>query len=93
MAAALVAQRIDEAGRKRLDSCIDNMKKAVEKDDVNGVVDADYDLHRCILALSGHSRLQTHYRLHRTPNAALSPTDFQIRLRPPLDTGIFIATL
>jgi len=63
MASKLAAERIDPKGCAELDARVSLMSSAVESGSLRGVVEADYEIHRCILRLSGHSRLETHYKL------------------------------
>ncbi len=63
LAARLAAVRIDAEGRLRLANAITTMQKAAEAGDTGSVVDADFEIHHCIVAVSGHSRLQAQYSM------------------------------
>ena len=53
LATRLAAERLDEDGRSRLIEARDRFFAACERPDVAGAVEHDFELHRCIVALSG----------------------------------------
>lgn len=63
LGARLAAQRIDAAGRRRLDAAFRALEDAAATGRRAAIVDADFGLHRAIIELSGHRRLAEHYRL------------------------------
>jgi DNA-binding GntR family transcriptional regulator len=63
MAARLAAERMNDEGRAALDHAVAAMASAVRKQSRAEVLEADYEFHRCIFKLAGHSRLQSQYQL------------------------------
>lgn len=63
MASRAVAGRVTDRVRKEISQAIADMRGAVKAKNRAGVVQADYQFHRCIVDLSGHSRLQAAYGL------------------------------
>jgi DNA-binding GntR family transcriptional regulator len=63
MAARAVASNVTDDVRTALSKAIATMRSAVKAKKRAGVVEADYAFHRCIVDLSGHSRLQAAYGL------------------------------
>lgn len=63
MATQLAAAHISNAGRLLLDASLDVMATAVRQENRSGVVEADYSFHQCIFELTGHARLQAHYKM------------------------------
>lgn len=63
LAARLAAQKIDEAGRNKILLAFDNLNFAVEHADDKAVTNADFALHKAIIALAGHQRLAAQYGL------------------------------
>jgi DNA-binding GntR family transcriptional regulator len=63
MATHAVASRVTQATRATLGNAMAAMRMAVQAKGRAGVVEADYALHRCIVELAGHSRLQAAYGL------------------------------
>lgn len=63
MAAAIVANNINDEHRAILRASVDAMAAAVEVDDLSKVLEADYAFHRSIFEMTGHERLQNQYRL------------------------------
>lgn len=63
MAARLVAERITPPKADALGEAFDRLVAAARDGDRQKVNEADYELHRLIVQLSGHSRLRGYYRL------------------------------
>ncbi len=55
LAVRLAAERIDDAGRARLQACLDRQRELLEAGDLLGASDANADLHATLLELSGHA--------------------------------------
>ncbi len=58
LAVRLTAERIDDAGAKRLRSALERHRTLLESGDLLGASDANADLHAALLELSGHSTAQ-----------------------------------
>lgn len=58
MAARLASERITDAGRQELSDALDLLRAAVERGDAGGAVQQDWEIHKIIVRLSGHRRLQ-----------------------------------
>ena len=63
MAAQLAARNIDKAGMAAIAAAVDVMEQAAGRNDVDGVREADFLFHQCVARLSGHSKLQEHYKI------------------------------
>jgi DNA-binding GntR family transcriptional regulator len=63
MASRAVAARVTDRARAGLSKAITDMRAAVRDKSRVAVVNADYAFHRCIVDLSGHTRLQAAYGL------------------------------
>ena len=63
LASRLAAERLDEAGRRRLVEARERFFAACEEPDVAVAVEHDFALHRCIVELSGNGRLLSQYTL------------------------------
>ena len=63
MAAQLAARNIDKAGMAAITEAVDVMEQAAGRDDADGVREADFLFHQCVTRLSGHSKLQEHYKI------------------------------
>jgi DNA-binding GntR family transcriptional regulator len=63
MAARLAAANIDKNGMAEIGKAMDVMALAVERDDVDGMLEADFLFHQCVMNLSGHTKLQEHYKI------------------------------
>ncbi|MCY1275909.1 HTH-type transcriptional regulator McbR [compost metagenome] len=63
LAARLAAERIDPAGAKLLKAAYQRLCQACEVGDAKEIADADFEFHKLIVSLSGHRRLQEHYKL------------------------------
>ena len=63
MAAQLAARNIDKAGMAAIAEAVDVMEQVAGRDDVDGVREADFLFHQCVTRLSGHSKLQEHYKI------------------------------
>jgi DNA-binding GntR family transcriptional regulator len=61
MATRIVASQPGDRVRSEVKKPIDAMRHAADSKNRPGVVEADFAFHRCILQLSGHSRLQAAY--------------------------------
>jgi DNA-binding GntR family transcriptional regulator len=55
LAARQAAERIDEAGSKRLRACLARQRELLERGDLLGASDANAELHATLLELSGHA--------------------------------------
>lgn len=63
LAAQLASERLDKAGEKKLATAYEALLKACESKDNRAVAQADWNLHRVVIALSGHERLAQWYRV------------------------------
>ncbi|WP_322982057.1 GntR family transcriptional regulator [Pseudomonas sp. C11] len=63
LAARLAAERIEPAGAKLLQAAYQRLCQASEVGDPKDIANADFEFHKLIVALSGHRRLQEHYKL------------------------------
>lgn len=63
LAARLAAERIDPEGAKRLGDAYQCLCRTCEAGDPKDIANADFELHILIVSLSGHRRLQEHYKL------------------------------
>ena len=63
LAAGLAAEKIDPVSRQSLSSAFDDLKRAAREGDHNEITDADFALHKTIVALSKHRRLIEQYAL------------------------------
>lgn len=63
LAARLAAERIDPEGAKRLGEAYQRLCRTCEAGDPKDIANADFELHILIVSLSGHRRLQEHYKL------------------------------
>lgn len=63
MATRIATKQITAQGRVVLDKAIDDMAAAVRQESRRDVIEADYVFHRSIFEMTGHERLQAHYRL------------------------------
>ncbi|MCY1458432.1 phosphonate utilization associated transcriptional regulator [compost metagenome] len=63
MAARLAAERIEPSGAKLLKAAYERLCKASEAGDPKDIANADFEFHKLIVSLSGHRRLQEHYKL------------------------------
>lgn len=62
LAAQLAAGQITEEGRSTLNDAFARVVKACKKSSGTAVADADFDLHKTIIALAGHRRLAEQYK-------------------------------
>ncbi|WP_438397310.1 GntR family transcriptional regulator [Caballeronia sp. DA-9] len=63
LAARLAAEHIDTEGRKRLEAAYQRLCLTCTGNNQKAIANADFELHKLIVVLSGHSRLQEHYML------------------------------
>ncbi|WP_438391905.1 GntR family transcriptional regulator [Caballeronia sp. DA-9] len=63
LAARLAAERIDADGSKRLEVAYQRLCQSCETTNHRAIANADFELHKLIVVLSGHRRLQEHYTL------------------------------
>ena len=63
LAARLAARNMDARKRPVLDEAFARLVAASESDDARAVTDADLELHKTIVAISGHKRLAEQYAL------------------------------
>lgn len=64
MAARLASEQLDAGGADRLRKVSEDLFSAVrQKEDFAEIMRKDFALHRCIVELSGNSRLVNHYRM------------------------------
>lgn len=61
LAARHAAKRIDDRGRSSIVKILDGMRSAVESGNRKRMLDLDFEFHRQIVGLSGHSRLADIY--------------------------------
>lgn len=63
LGARLAARSLTATARKRLEHSLARLLAAVQAQDDNTAADADFDLHKTIVDLSGHTRLKEQYAL------------------------------
>jgi DNA-binding GntR family transcriptional regulator len=63
LAAQLVASTIDEKKSKHLKQCFDKLVSACETAKEDRIAEADFALHKAIISLAGHGRLQQQYEV------------------------------
>jgi DNA-binding GntR family transcriptional regulator len=63
LAARLAAERIEPEGAKELEEAYQRLCQTCEGGDPKDIANADFELHKLIVSLSGHGRLQEHYKL------------------------------
>jgi DNA-binding GntR family transcriptional regulator len=84
LAVRQTAQRIDDAGVARLESCLARQRGLLDDGDLLGASDANADLHATLLELSGHG---TALRLIRTLNAQTVRYQYRTILIPGRSTA------
>jgi len=63
LATRLAAEKIDTEGERKLDRAADRLIRACRGGDALEVGDADFELHKTIISLSKHQRLERQYRM------------------------------
>jgi len=63
LGARLAAEKVTPENRGKLSHVYEELVKAATADDRAAVTEADFALHKLIIDLSGHRRLESHYRL------------------------------
>lgn len=63
LGARLAAEKITPESRTKLSSAYEELVKSASADDRAAVTEADFALHKLIIDLSAHRRLESHYRL------------------------------
>lgn len=63
LAARLAAERIEPKGAKQLEAAYQRLCQTCERGSPKDIANADFELHKLIVSLSGHRRLQEHYTL------------------------------
>jgi DNA-binding GntR family transcriptional regulator len=63
LAARLAAERLDSKGAESLESAYKGLCRACESRDLKAITSADFKLHRVIVSLARHRRLEEHYKL------------------------------
>ncbi len=63
LAARLAADEVSPASRGNLDAALNALADACASNDRKAIADRDFDLHKTIVAASGHKRLGEQYRL------------------------------
>lgn len=63
LGARLAAEKITPENREKLTFAYEELVKAATANDRAAVTEADFALHKLIIDLSGHRRLESHYRL------------------------------
>jgi DNA-binding GntR family transcriptional regulator len=63
LAARLTTEALDVEGRTTLSEVFAQLAAACARGDKGAIADADFDLHKTIVALAGHSRLALQYRI------------------------------
>ncbi|MFG0465357.1 GntR family transcriptional regulator [Pseudomonas putida] len=63
LAARLAAERIEPEGATLLEEAYQRLCQTCEAGDPKNIANADFELHKLIVSLSGHRRLQEHYKL------------------------------
>lgn len=63
LAARLTAERIEAEGAKQLKEAYQHLCNVCDNGNPKEIADADFELHKLIVVLSGHRRLQEHYTL------------------------------
>ncbi|MEP9368569.1 GntR family transcriptional regulator [Xanthobacter sp. VNH20] len=63
LAARLANEAMNAAGRKTLASAFSRLTDACGRGDADAIADADFSLHKTIISLAGHSRLELQYRI------------------------------
>lgn len=61
LAAELAAERIDRDGESRLTTVFERLVELADSGDARAIAGADFDLHKTIVQLSGHRRLEMLY--------------------------------
>lgn len=63
MAARLAAERINDAGQIALIGAMDNLRSTLHQGSRRDIAEADLNVHKTIVTISGHQRLATHCAL------------------------------
>jgi DNA-binding GntR family transcriptional regulator len=63
LAARLTTQRLNPTGQKLLEAALKALRDACKAKDWAAIAEADFSLHRQIVALANHARLETQYQL------------------------------
>jgi DNA-binding GntR family transcriptional regulator len=84
LAVRRTAERIDDAGRARLEACLARQRERLASGDLLGASDANADLHSALLELSGHS---TAIRLIQALNAQTVRYQYRTILIPGRSTA------